>query len=397
MSELRLADLVAPWSVREFLHSTYGREWAYFPGSEDRFRNIFSWDALNDLLSNQRFESPRLRISRLGEVVPDSEYTESVNRIFSPPYKRILTEKILHQLRNGATLTFDHAEQANNVVRGLAMSLEAELRARVYVDIFASWAPIRGFDLHWDDLDVFTLQLSGRKHWTLFEPTRKWPLHDDVVENPRPVSPSVCDIELKPGDVLYIPHGWWHSVTTTEGPALHLAIGVEPETGVDFLVWLADEAKRHEIFRRRMPRFADRIEQRAHLSSMRALLASLVSSDDILDQFFTTADGRSHGFPAFNFPDILDSESSALLARKGAQILLVAPRATVNSVNDEFELSALGHRWTFPVQTKPLIDVLLARDGCTVGEALSANVGVDEERSAFVLLTLLRAGVIGLR
>lgn len=255
--------------------------------------------------------------------------------------------------------------------------------------------PVPGFDAHWDSHDVFVIQLEGRKRWKIFELTRKWPLPRDVVENIKPESPPVAEFDMTAGDVLYLPHGWWHSVSALEEPSLHLSIGVTPDTGIDFMTWLVDQAKHHELFRRRIPRFADERYQKEYLASVRAYWNELMAPEEILDQFLAYADGASGGRPTFGFPGILNDNS--VLDKKGARIVLLVPRATVAHVDSGFILAALGRRWSFPLATKPLIDAVLSLDHITVEEAIKLNVDVSEEQSAQVIFTLLRAGVIALQ
>lgn len=395
LTAFRLADLVTPQSVDEFIETTYGKACVCHKGDEIRFQSLADWETLNSLLATQRFESPRFRVVRRGEIVPVENYTEQITRIEGAPYRRIIVDRILDELRNGATLTFDRVDHAHEPIRQLVAVLESELKARVSANILASWMPVPGFDTHWDNQDVFVLQLDGRKHWKIFKPTRQWPLCCDIIENPKPETSPVCELDMTPGDVLYLPHGWWHSVSALDEPSLHLAIGVVPDSGIDFLSWLVDQAKSNELFRRRLPRLLDKRQREEYLTSVRASLSELLAPRDILDQFLTRADGTSHSRPQFGLPDILHSNS--VLDKKSARIVLLVPRATVTQADDGFILTALGRRWAFPLATKPLIDAVLSLDQVTVGEAIKANAGVSEEQSAQVIFMLLRAGVLVLQ
>jgi ribosomal protein L16 Arg81 hydroxylase len=43
------------------------------------------------------------------------------------------------------------------------------------------------------------------------------------------------EIELAPGDVLFIPRGEPHAAAVLAGRSVHLTIGLRSETGIDFL------------------------------------------------------------------------------------------------------------------------------------------------------------------
>src|SRR5262249_7470877 len=153
-------------------------------------------------------------------------------------------------------------DQSHLPTRDLAASLELDLRAQVWANIYASFAPVPGFGTHADDHDVFVIQLEGAKHWRIFGPTREWPLYRDVEVNTAPDGDPLVELDVTAGDVLYVPHGWWHEVTAIGGPSLHLTVGVSPTNGIDFLTWLVDRARSDELFRRRLPQFEDTASRR---------------------------------------------------------------------------------------------------------------------------------------
>jgi hypothetical protein len=386
---------VAPQSAHEFIENTYARTWAHYEGEGCRFQRLADWGTLNNLLATQRFEAPRFRVARQGKIVPVETYTEQIGTRANGFYRRIIPNRLLNELRDGATLTFDRVDHAHGPIRELAAVLESELRARVFINIFASWEPVPGFDVHWDDHDVLVIQLEGRKRWKIFEPTRQWPLYRDIVNNYKPEVPPVAELDMTAGDVLYLPHGWWHSVSALGEPSLHITIGIEPDNGIDFMMWLIDQVKSYELFRRRIPRLAHKCQQEEYLASVRECWNELMTQGNILDQFLTFADGTSRSRLLFHLPDILST--NLVLDRKSARIVLLASRATVTQADGGFVLTALGRRWSFPLVTKPLIDAVLSLDHVTVGEAIKSNAGVSEERSAQVIFKLLKAGVLALQ
>jgi JmjC domain len=391
-----LATLVAPESIEEFLGNVYAKSWAYFPGHERRFSELGGWDVINSILETQRFDFPRFRVVKEGAALPSEGYTEKISGR-AGSYRRLIPEKLLGTLRDGGTLILDHIDQAITAIRDLAFALEAELRASVFVNAFASWSPVPGFNAHWDDHDVFVVQLEGSKHWKVYEPTRRWPRYRDIVVNSvAPDAKPLIELDISAGDVLYVPHGWWHSVSATSGPSLHLAVGVTPSCGIDFLSWLMDRAHADELFRQRVPTLGDEVERDAYLKAVRKRWNELMAADNILDQFITFVDGTSPSRPTLNLPEI--SNSNNVLDRKAAKLVPLVPRATVSSEGAGFVLIALGRRWFFPALVRPLIDLILSPCMVTVGEAIAASRnGMSEEQAATVIFTLLRAGLVALR
>lgn len=121
-------------------------------------------------------------------------------------------------------------------VGAAAEGLERFLGTSVQANAYASWTDREGFGLHWDDHDVVVIQVHGSKRWRLYGSTREAPTFRDVESPERPEGGPVADIVLSPGDVLYLPRGWWHAVTADQGTEpLHLTFGMVPHTGADLM------------------------------------------------------------------------------------------------------------------------------------------------------------------
>lgn len=393
MNSIGLTDLVFPLTTREFLSTTYGHDFKHFTGESARFHPLFDWDNLNVLLETQPFDSTKVRLARHGHSINPTDYTEEIRRKHNVPYRQIVPDCFLREIRCGATLTLDHAEKAHPPLRHLARRLESELQANVSAHIFASWKPVPGFDLHWDEQDAIVVQIDGRKKWQVFAPTTPWPSRLAIAENLSPEADPIAEIELTAGDVLYMPHGWWHAVSATDGPSLHITFGVTPDNGIDLMTWLVGRLRDNELFRRRIPRLAGDTNQAGYLQSIRQALHGLLESDKLLDEFFLYSDGTSRCRPTFTLPDTLEHCSAPDLSKR---VVLLAPRATISPLDEDFTLTALGRSWKFPARAKPIIDLVLLPAGALVGDVLAAVPDLPHEHVAEVLFMLQRAGVIAL-
>ncbi|KAL7526476.1 hypothetical protein ACHAWF_005033 [Thalassiosira exigua] len=83
---------------------------------------------------------------------------------------------------------------------------------------------MQGFAPHYDDVDVFVMQLEGYKQWRVCAPFGKGETlprksssdyTDDEVEER---GEEVLDVVLGPGDVMYLPRGWIHRAETVARP-----------------------------------------------------------------------------------------------------------------------------------------------------------------------------------
>src|SRR5262245_20893896 len=228
-----ISDILSPLTQADFLQQYYGRNFVHLPGTPEKFEGLFPWTYLNHVLEYHRLSPVRLRLFKDGESIKPRMYAQ----IHENREPEIRVHDFLQHLRDGATLILDDAEELYPPLRALAISLERLFRVKIQVNLYAGWHKNRGFDLHWDDHDVFVLQVAGRKQLPIYGPTRPDPLGPDTEEAPAPSAKPIWEAVLQEGDLLYLPRGWWHVAHPLGEPCLHLTIGLNNPTGLDLLHW----------------------------------------------------------------------------------------------------------------------------------------------------------------
>lgn len=387
-----IVDLVAPGGVEEFLGTTWGRQARVYPGPDDRFGHLMPWHALNEILRRQRLAEPRLRLARSGERVPVEEYSTGVTPRRGAPYRRLDHGELGARLRDGATLVLDAADELYGPVDDLAGDIERALRERTQVNLYASFNATRGFETHWDDHDVLVVQVHGSKHWRVFGPTRRYPSRRDVETPEPPDGAPEMDFTLTAGDVLHVPRGWWHDASATEGASLHLTFGVNSCTGADFVTWLADELRRHEVARADLPRYAGPEVRAQRVRELSELLTKELSEPDVLDRFFADRDAMA---PPRTWSGLPFSVHDTLPSAPDGTVTLQAPRAALSEDADAgtVTLVADGNRLTFAAPAAPVLRALLDGATHTVGELVETSGGLDAETVATLCTELVRNGV----
>lgn len=255
-----------------FLATAFGRDAWRGALEPETARAWFGWETLNRALAEHRLGPPRLRLERAAQDV-----TRSAIRP-----RRTRRGETLHDLdvaalngalRDGATLILDAAHELSPPLQRLCAGLAAEFACAVQTNLYACWGTTQGFDIHWDDHDVFVLQVEGRKTWRLYGSTREAPTRLDFhADHPKPEDP-LEEIVLGPGDLLYLPRGYWHAAVGRGEPSLHLTIGLTRRTGVDFVHWLADRSLAEAPFRADLPLEQDDDALGARLADLMARLA----------------------------------------------------------------------------------------------------------------------------
>jgi hypothetical protein len=369
-----LARLLEPCVPEEFLASAWGRDSRHVRGRAGKFSPLMPWPRLNDLLARHRLDSPRLRLTREGKPVPASSYLRHApGGRGKTPIPRLRPSDLTDQLRDGATLVLDAVEELHAPLTDLAESLELCFRERVQINLYAGWRTSRGFDLHWDDHDVFILQVAGRKRWRVYGETRPSPVANDSEPAPKPDGDALWEDTLEDGDLLYIPRGWWHVAFPLDEPTLHLTVGVHKRTGLDLLRWLSDDLRASETFRRDLPRDASPSEQAAHVGRLRDELVSRFDSETLI-KFFREQDANAEPRPRLSLPH----SATTRLTRPAADALvrLTAPRPLDFRIDgDELSFSCNKKLWRFDARALPVLRHLDERRACRVAELCAAAAG----------------------
>eukprot|EP00559_Dactyliosolen_fragilissimus_P001220 CAMPEP_0184865520 /NCGR_PEP_ID=MMETSP0580-20130426/18360_1 /TAXON_ID=1118495 /ORGANISM="Dactyliosolen fragilissimus" /LENGTH=721 /DNA_ID=CAMNT_0027364757 /DNA_START=115 /DNA_END=2280 /DNA_ORIENTATION=+ len=135
---------------------------------------------------------------------------------------------------NGCTVRLLCPQKHNDETHSLLSILEHEFGCMVGANAYLTpggRAPCQGFAPHYDDIEAFILQLEGSKHWRVYPPMSmaetlpRESSRDFTEDEIREIKP-VIDVELGPGDILYMPRGWIHQANTCHGGkhSLHLTV-----------------------------------------------------------------------------------------------------------------------------------------------------------------------------
>ncbi|MGH9040311.1 MAG: cupin domain-containing protein [Acidimicrobiia bacterium] len=112
--------------------------------------------------------------------------------------------------------------------------LELELTHPVTAAAFLTPARSQGLEVHRDDQEVFVLQTTGTKEWSVWGRPPGEPFLTGGVAREQLGDPVLSDV-LRPGDCLYVPRGCPHVARGREETSLHVSVGVHPVTYRDVL------------------------------------------------------------------------------------------------------------------------------------------------------------------
>lgn len=199
----------------------------------------FSWASLDHLLHGLEPSAPSIRMFHHGQL-PEHSYTQEFVEV-GKTRRKLDKVRFYDLLRNGATLQFNwlerHSVEAKRLCREVGRFAGAQTSANAYL----SFSGDGTFGEHWDTHDVFAIQLIGRKHWRIFQPTLPLPLTyqtHDRSGHKCPAEPTL-ELTMEEGDVLYLPRGWWHHVVPLKVGSFHVSVGCYVPTMFDYIVQTA--------------------------------------------------------------------------------------------------------------------------------------------------------------
>lgn len=201
-----------------------------------------SWESIDQILKQEEVD---LLVARRGELHGE---------LHAGATPRSGAEaQALHD--EGYTLVIRHAERHHPELVELAAGFAKDFLAPVNIHLYCTPPQQHGFGWHYDAEDVFILQTTGDKEYSLRKNTvNPWPTIDTLpadMQYEREIMP-LMQCRLSGGDWLYIPAGYWH-MAQAHASSISLAVGVLSRTAVDVLDELRRRALDNLRWRQRLP------------------------------------------------------------------------------------------------------------------------------------------------
>jgi ribosomal protein L16 Arg81 hydroxylase len=224
LDRLSLRTLLEPFSKEEFCASYWEKKPLVISRGDRSF--------YDDLFTLQDFDES---ITRGPSYVKTAEATAKKQQRHHGTGVQTL-ERVLADVRDGATLILDAVQQRDPKLGLLCRTLAQETGHGFQTNLYLTPPNGKGFLPHWDNHDVFVLQVLGLKHWTLETERRTFPdKAQTIADEDRDLRGELTSFTLEQGDVVYIPRGFVHAAECGSECSLHITLGVGPTTWDEFL------------------------------------------------------------------------------------------------------------------------------------------------------------------
>src|SRR5579875_2177220 len=272
-------------SEQTFAEQNWGREPRLSRAAElgGDFDDLLSPAAVDELVSARGLRTPFLRMAKDGSVLPAASFTRG-GGAGAGMKDQVADDKVLAAIADGATLVLQGLHRTWPPLVEFNALLAQELGHPSQINAYITPPQNQGFAPHHDVHDVFVLQVSGRKHWTVHPPVVEDPLDSqpfgdfNAAINERVNEPPLIDTVLEPGDALYLPRGTIHSAQALGEISIHLTVGIHPLTRYGLVRLLLDAVQDDPELRTSLPMGVDLSDPDALAPHLSATVGALKTS-----------------------------------------------------------------------------------------------------------------------
>lgn len=222
---------------------------------------------------------------------------------------------VARHYRDGATIILNQAQRIIPTLGELCHGLEHVFSCHLQTNLYLTPPGEQGFRTHFDNHDVFVIQVQGKKDWRLYGVPLGLPFRGEHYQSSaHDVGDLRAEFTLGAGDCLYVPRGMMHDASTAgDAASLHITVGLINKTWADLILEAVSEvALREPAFRRSLPpgyatEGFDRTDARATLAALGDRLAKEMRLDPAMDLM---VDDHIRTRAALNRRMVLDAQVS---------------------------------------------------------------------------------------
>jgi ribosomal protein L16 Arg81 hydroxylase len=279
-----LAALLAPVTPEQFFAEHYDKAPLHVRGTAGKFASVLSWRGINRLLDMSHiWTSTSLKLVMDSQTIPAEAFCTRVTGRDGGQVMQPDAKMVQGWIAKGASVVMNDVDSLTPGLAGVSHALEAAGLGKAQANVYISWQSHKAFRTHYDTHDVWAVQVEGEKDWNIWEGRAEWPIphpafknlpqehHDQARGKLRGV------VRMKPGDLLYLPRGWYHDALAEAPSSVHIAYGVHAPLGMDLMNILVERVLYDPEFRKPLPRQDGSAPSRFALTQRAGLLGQRLS------------------------------------------------------------------------------------------------------------------------
>ena len=239
--------------------------------------------------------------------------------------------KVQKYLRQGATLVANDIDHLSEGLTAFSKAMEEALSGKVQGNLYCSSKRRQGFAAHFDTHDVYAVHVEGTKTWHIYEGRATDPIAHPMFKtlgrehHEKAKGKLLMDVQMEPGDLLYLPRGQYHDALADEGGAVHIAFGVTYPIGIDVMSYLFEQVIARDAFRANLPRVGDAgqgsLEER--LAELSAEIGTVLSDPKTRDEITALQRGFAYPRSSYDLASLLKPPSDPVYKVSGKGVRLI--------------------------------------------------------------------------
>ena len=251
------ADFIAPLSVDQFIDGYFSKRPVHIPAAAGTARAPLGWQGLNALLAIQSHWTESNINLIMNRRAVDRDFYMAEGSI--SPARRAEPAKVQAFLAMGASMVGNAIEEIDPDVAAIVDMLSDLFAGRGGANLYCSFKDVQAFPSHYDNHEVFAVHCEGEKVWRIYRNRADAPLEpvlgDDSAQARLDAAKGdvMMEVQMRPGDLLYIPRGCFHDALASSAESLHVTFAIAPHSGRVLFRLLEEMALRDSAFRRYLP------------------------------------------------------------------------------------------------------------------------------------------------
>ena len=287
----RISHILSPLDPAVFFERYWGKAHLHVSRNlSGYYDGILHVNDLDTLLQSEQLPAAFFEVYRRNSTHYPDEWSRIA--VAKTGEQRVaIPERIFDLYAKGATVILNQAHHAIPALSLACREITCELGFTARANVYLAPPDTEGFPKHADAHEVLILQVSGTKSWLIYPQDRD------------PVEINVC-----PGDLLYLPRNTAHAARTQKDASIHVTLGLQPSYAFQLIEELAALAEEHAGFQQPVPPDfagleARRLFEAEFAGRLRDLIAETLPAELIERRFRALVETQSKGWPG-RFSDL---------------------------------------------------------------------------------------------
>jgi len=225
-----MKGLVYPTDLDEFFSKYWEKEPLYLKRNDiGYYGELFTLKKFKEILDEESLNF-EFDVNVCRYVDGEKELLNEDGQITVEKAEKLMKEK-------KATFQFHQPQRHTDSLWNMLEKLESSFGSLVGSNVYITPANSQGLAPHCDDVEIFVMQMEGKKNWKVYKPQVE--LSRDYTQDlPQDgLGEPILDITLEVGDLLYLPRGFIHQAKTVgDDHSTHLTLSTyQANTWGDFM------------------------------------------------------------------------------------------------------------------------------------------------------------------